>query len=447
MWKILRSNARAVTRSHYVQKLNRTFLSEAYRCTDAWNKRLESPILSKINPDEFFIELDKKFQSSGRASAVDVDIYSNIVTNIDHVEGLLNILTKLRLTSEASNILDSTHHAVIRYLFDNNNIDDLLTVLNDRINYGIFPDYLCYNILMDTFIKRQDYASAARVAVLLMLQEDSSNPISNALALYSCLKYLENPESWKAPEPEPEEDPKGEEIKVRVQFIRNPFFDDHFDLTDPQDLVGKTLVFYGKASNDVVSRSCHLRGLVLWKKYKDASNLIKQWTDNNQNECIYEEVLAQVQQHLSHIPEDKITDEVKELNELLNKLDRSNLAKGSVLEEIEKRVREAVKTHEETDISETYKIYDDWEKTRISLLQAQIDELDKKSRLEKVDEMKKELQLRERFLTFFENKKTIELQIEQKIIMENRKYGPKLRVAEDIDDNYIPPVIKKERRN
>lgn len=356
MWKIIRSNARALTRLNNVQKLNRTFLSEAYRCTDSWNKRLESPLLSKINPDEFFVEIDRKFLSSGKASAVDIDIYANVIQDPDHVDALIDLLSRLRLTCEATNILDSTHHAVIRYLFDTNEIDTLLTVLNDRINYGIFPDYICYNILMDAFIKKQDFASAAKVAVLLMLQEDSSNEICNALALYSCHKYLENPETWKAPEPEPEEDPKGEEIKVRVRFIRNPFFDDHFDLQDPYDLVGKTLVFYGKSTRDVVGRSCHLRGLVLWKKYKDASNLIKQWIDDGQKECIYEEVFTQVQDHISQLPDDKITDEIKQLSELLQKLDKNSLKKGSILEEIESRVRQAVKDHEEADISEAHKV-------------------------------------------------------------------------------------------
>lgn len=334
---------------------NRTFLSEAYRCTDAWNKRLDSSLLSKVNSGEMFIDLDQKFQSVGKVHAVDIDIYANVLQGDEHTDELIDVLHRFRLTPETSSTMDSTHHAVIRNLLENNKFEDLMMILHDRINYGIFPDHFCYNILMDTFVKKQDFGLAARTAVLLMLQEDSEHPITNALAVYSCHKYLENPDSWVVPEPVPEPD-TGEEIKVRVSYIRNPFFDDHFDLRQPSDLVGKTLVFYGKTMDDVSGRTCRLRGLVLWKKYAEAKELIEEWIKTGQKDCIYGEVLPLIQDNLSTIPEDKVTDEVRELKAKLEELDKSSLKEGSIIEDCENRIRTAVEKQAEIDISQQFQV-------------------------------------------------------------------------------------------
>ena len=351
MWKLMKVSRRGLLRLGNVQNCNRTFLSEAYRCTDPWNKRYESPLLSKINVNEMFIELDQKFQSAGKASAVDIDIYTNVIKGPDHVDELVDILHKFRLSPETTSIMDSTHHAVIRYLLEVDQIEELFTILNDRINYGIFPDHLCYNILMDTFIKKEDYMSAARIASLIMLQEESENPISNALAVYSCHKYLENPgEAWKGPEPEPEEDPKAEVVKVRVRFIRNPYFDDHFDLKEPSEIVGKTLVFFGKLTDDVLGRTCRLRGLILWKKYGEAAKLIENWINEGRKDCIYSEAIPLLEKHIASIPEDKVTDEIKALQIQIDKLAKSDLKEGSILEDMEMRIKKAVDEQAELDI-------------------------------------------------------------------------------------------------
>ena len=68
-------------------------------------------------------------------------------------------------------------------------------------------------------------------------------------------------------------------------------------------------------------------------------------------------------------------------------------------------------------------------------------ELDRLTRLEKVDQMKKDLENRERVLTFFQNYQQIQLKILQKNRAEKKLYGRKKRSKVDIDENYIPPEI------
>lgn len=86
-------------------------------------------------------------------------------------------------------------------------------------------------------------------------------------------------------------------------------------------------------------------------------------------------------------------------------------------------------------------IYQDWEKNRISVLERHLDELDKIARLEKVEQMKKELAERERLVTFFEKRHEIEIAIENKQRLEKQKYGKRRRTTADIEENYVPPEV------
>jgi len=52
------------------------YLREAYRCDAAWARRLESPLLQKVQADDLYFQIDKKFQTDQVLSAIDVDIVS-----------------------------------------------------------------------------------------------------------------------------------------------------------------------------------------------------------------------------------------------------------------------------------------------------------------------------------------------------------------------------------
>lgn len=330
--------------------LNRTFLSPAYRCDEEWSKRLESPLLKKVDLESLYVALNQKYSQNGKAHAVDIDIYANaIVEGNQEIDELTDLLHKLRMSTETSKTLESTHHAVVRCFIHSDRVDDLINILHDRLNYGIFPDHFAFNILIDSLVKRKDYTSAAKAAVLLMLQEDAENQISNALALYSCHMHLKHPENWK--EPEPVVDDSKEEVKVRVKYIRNPFFDDHFDLQKPAHLVGKTLAFFGKNLGDTLGRTYQLVGLTLYGKYQAASSLIKEWNRKKTKQVCYAEGLDLIKTELSKIPEAEVTDEVKALLADIKTLEAGDLVRDNLDEAIEIRVREIVSQEAEKDIS------------------------------------------------------------------------------------------------
>lgn len=81
----------------------------------------------------------------------------------------------------------------------------------------------------------------------------------------------------------------------------------------------------------------------------------------------------------------------------------------------------------------------------MKVLQDQLDVIDKQRRLAEVKEMKKDLEERERVITFFENEEQIELQIKEKLEREKELYGDEEQASIDLEDNYVPPEIVKKR--
>lgn len=448
MLKLFNSNKqvyRAVCKT-VIEK--RTFLSEAYRCEEAWKSRLQNHLLQKVKPVDLFLSLEHQLITQEKITAIDIDIFANTIKNESQSEELLYLLHRLRLTVEATNVLDSTHHAVIRYLLDHGLTEDLLNILYDRLNYGIFPDYLSYNILMDTYIKKKDYATAVKIAVLPMLQEEAENPITNALSIYCCYKYLETPDIWKKL-PEPKVDDSKEEIKVRVAYLRNPYFDDHFDLTEPRHLVGKTLAFQGKAMDNALGRTCHLRGLILYEKYEDALKLLKQWQTEVKDDVVYKEIFNLIENDNAHIPKEEIPNELESLMSELNILKEKKLCEDNLMETLENNVKSAVNEHAEIDMTEQLKKYPEWEKQREIVLNKQLEEMKRLARIKHIDELKKNLEEREEFLTFLDKEEEMKLKIDELKLKDKKEKQrvlrlhdakKKLKNLKKVED-YVPPTI------
>lgn len=63
--------------------------------------------------------------------------------------------------------------------------------------------------------------------------------------------------------------PSPSQVKIRVKFLRNPYFDDHFDLTDPNHIVGKTLAWASPLVGGLVGRNCEVLGWALYNKWQE----------------------------------------------------------------------------------------------------------------------------------------------------------------------------------
>lgn len=302
----------------YASYIKRTFLTNAYSCTEAWISRTSTPILSKVNLNDFYNMLDQSYSSKGVISATDVDIFANAIKDANYLDELRDLLYKLRLSSETGGTLPSTHYATIRNYTDFGNTQDLLEILKDPLNYGIFLDDHSCNILLNKLLTSQKYEEAATVASVIMLQEEYCNEITIALCQYACYKFVQSYKSQLLSIPE-KTNKKPDEIKIRVKFLRNPYYDDHFDIRDKLQLTGKTMAWLALNRSDNLSLNLQLAGWILYKKYDKLSALCKEIAVNDKFKLYAEIKEILMKEQSKETTEDGLASATKECLNNLNK--------------------------------------------------------------------------------------------------------------------------------
>ncbi|CAH0717223.1 unnamed protein product, partial [Brenthis ino] len=440
---MLRNLRRNVFHNHYAIFFSpkQTFLTNEYKCTEDWNLQTSSSLLNKVNLNDFYNVLDQNYTSKGVISAIDVDIFANAVKESIYLDELKDLLHKLRLSAETGKTLESTHHATIRNYIEFGNIQDLVHILKDPLNFGIFLDFYTANILLDKLLNEQNYEIAANVASLIMLQEDFSNEITNAMCQYACYKYLmTTKEVEKKPSSEPNKKEKIEEIKIRVKFLRNPYFDDHFDLTDLKILSGKTLAWISKISNDNVNYNLQILGWVFYQKYNKVLSLCEEII-NNKAFKLYPEIL-EILERESKVEQAGGTDL---LEKCIEKLKNASLIEANLDDSIKNTIENAINRTQNKDIACQKQLFQIWEKIRQEKLEEQSKRLDRVKRMKNIEEKQKELLVDEQKLWFFENEESIDLQIEEKEQLEDNTVTKKV-AQQKSDENYIPPEILPKRK-
>jgi len=67
----------------------------------------------------------------------------------------------------------------------------------------------------------------------------------------------------------------------RVDYVRNPWYDDHFDIPTERQRIGKTLTMIATPPNDLLSRGSLLIGWALYEKLDRVIKLMTQWLDDS----------------------------------------------------------------------------------------------------------------------------------------------------------------------
>ncbi|RWS13817.1 hypothetical protein B4U79_06594 [Dinothrombium tinctorium] len=417
----------------------RTLLSSAYSCEDAWRKRTESGLLSKVDTDKIFTEINMRYTRKLKVGAVDIDIYANTIESIEQLEDCKHVLQKFRKTRHTKDALESTHHAVIRAFLKHNKLEEIVEILENRIDFGIFADDVCYNLLFDRLIEQKDFRNASRVAISRMLQEDFENTISNIFSLYAIYSYLNDENraplyAHEVEKEEPEED-DDEPTYVRVPYLRNPFFDDHFDIKNGLHLCGKTLYLVGKRFDDIVGRSSQLLGLCLYNKWEKVENLLKQMDAKFASDMFSKSIVKYVSRITESLEEDekqkctKFLDTLKSFEQRASNEDIYTLVCNK-LSEIER--------HEQKDIESIVKSFEEWEKRREDALNTQMFELMREEKLKEINAKIAEIKEKERRLFFFENIDKHEMEF-----AEAEKQLEAVKSTSTVDEDYVPPMLKR----
>ncbi|XP_062564381.1 uncharacterized protein LOC134227121 [Armigeres subalbatus] len=426
----------------------RNFLSEAYLCREEWQARLTTPVLAKVNHDALYYELEHKFQRKNKVSAIDIDIYANKLLDDSHIDEVADLLYKFRLTEEASNVLPSTQHAIVRNYIQHSRYAELIEMLDNRIGYGVFLDDFTANLALNQLVTTNEFKWAARFATLLGLQEDFGNPITRALATYGSYRYIKDGEIDHFDDlvPPPPVDPaetkkkKKEEIKVRVKFLRNEFFDDHFDLRDSKLLLGKTFFTLGLSHGaGVLGDSCRLLGLVLYGKWEKAVALLGQGLEINAD-------VAKLVRTFAEKVDNKEDEQYNKLLEALSVLEsNAKLSSESFEKLLLDDINKSVAENEQSQIKEQAKIYSEWCNIRHQRLDDELARLQRAKRIQDVERLAHQMEQEEQKLWFFENEDKIDLQIDSKKVIYPKRWFGKKKKPRVIDEGYVPPEVRQRQ--
>lgn len=438
-----------MSRLREVQKLTRRcYLTDSYKLTTEWSDRLKNPLLQKVSIENMYFQCDSKFNQTKKISPVDVDIYANKIDDDRHMEEIADLMMKLRMTEEASNVFDSSQHALIRNYIDNDNFEALVHVLNNRTTFGVYLDNFAANILLDKLIQEKQFKLAARFTTIFALQEEFSNPITTSMSLYSCYMFLnqlepfddlaEKPVEQKAIEGAPKKK-KIEEVKVRVKYVRNPYFDDHFDVKNSNHLLGKTfLLLSDEVQNDTLANSLKLLGYSLYEKFEEGNKFLAQSRGS-----FFKETVEIVKSFAEKVESLEGNEPAKLYFDSVGLL--SSLKDEKVGELIENLMKQAVQQQAGKDIDEQKKIYASWLTEREEKLNTEIARHNRIQRLLNIEKLQEDQQKEEKKLWFFEKEDKVDLEIEGKRVYYPKRWFGKKKTPRAVDEGYIPPDVDKRR--
>lgn len=378
--------------------------------------------------------MSQRFQKKMKVAAVDVDLFVNRLDSGSQVEEAEHVLSKLRQTRRTRQTLESTHHAVCRLLLDVGAADRLLHIVKNPVQYGLFPDAFCYNLLIDHFLANEQVSQAAQTAAMFVLQEDFSNPLTNLLAAHAVLQFItsKDREEWypKTENVEVEEVDEDEVEHIRIPYLTNPYFDDHFDLTDTNGLCGKTLHLIGLRLEKQLGMNLQVLGLCLYQKWDEASKLLSDVSDSLR---LFRDVVPLVTQVVDGMsPEDPAKSAASAVLETLKVVP---LDEQSIVNLVSEKLS-SVSHFERADGEKMSKLFDDWIKERKIAVRRQMDDLVRDQRIKEIIAKKRELRDKQRLLFFFENLNKHELELE-----EAEKKLAELLSKSQVEEEYVPPVV------
>ena len=89
------------------------------------------------------------------------------------MEQLEELLHQFRRTPQTVSTLDSTHHAVVRSCISEGRSDNLMRMLDDPLNFGLFPDNYSLVFMLNHFLLAENWRDATKAIFVAFVAEDS----------------------------------------------------------------------------------------------------------------------------------------------------------------------------------------------------------------------------------------------------------------------------------
>lgn len=427
-----------IRRLSFCSALKRPTTSHTYKSRSIWDDRFKCGLLS--GGEDIIKTINSKIASDIKLNNLELDIFINVTEprseDSVHLKETAKLLKEFRSSIAANTHLPSTPHATCRLFLYSNQLQSLIALLEDRIRYGVFPDFYATNLLLDAAIEKDDYLSGARIAALVMLQEEFGiNYITDWLCLYSVSKYIEsmpNFEEWSSLRREhgltfsesdasaenetdsteqssvgtstEEQDGDDDEDAeyIRVPFLKNPYSDNHFDIEHPRLICGKIFEALARvvtSTNEEVGLKASLLGDILQTKWYDAASIVKLCEEKDIKLGSIKEIAISYIDNLHGLNES----EESSKQSLLSSLGGTDGQGESLSSLAEQKCH--FKDQEERDLNQFRIDLSLWSELRFKILQESREKEERKLILEEIRLKKESLRQKEQYLYFYDNLK------------------------------------------